>query len=198
MNISLIDKTETCSLTGLRENNPKFIVVHRTKSYPDFESLLAHHRDNLWNGVGYHIFVGKNNESYKCRPFDKEGAHAFGFNTNSISLCFYEPDSRLSREKINIGKETIAFLNDAFGNPELVSHTQAQAIYNNMLFKKYDLDYNLPVDINIVKEENFRMLECHLEKIIAKLPSEKYYPLKSSLKYFKNCPGEIFYQILEN
>jgi len=84
--MKFIDRTSTLE-GSLRDNSPEYVIVHSTRSYPEFEDLLEKHQKNGWSGVGYHLFVSDSNQISQARPFDKEGAHALGFNFNSIGLC---------------------------------------------------------------------------------------------------------------
>lgn len=40
-----------------------------------------------WNDVGYHIYIRLNGTVEYGRDLDEIGAHAFGFNSNSIGIC---------------------------------------------------------------------------------------------------------------
>lgn len=47
----------------------------------------GHIHDNGWDDIGYHFFITKNGTVQIGRKLDQVGAHAKGFNTNSVGIC---------------------------------------------------------------------------------------------------------------
>jgi len=47
----------------------------------------GHIHDNGWQDIGYHFFITKKGQLQLGRPLDVVGAHAEGFNTQSIGIC---------------------------------------------------------------------------------------------------------------
>ena len=47
-----------------------------------------HKNSKGWAGIGYHFYVRTNGEIWQGRPLEYVGAHAYGFNDNSIGICF--------------------------------------------------------------------------------------------------------------
>jgi hypothetical protein len=104
--MKIIDKISTTNVEELRENKPESIIVHSTKKYPNFNSLYnLHVNKNHWNGIGYHFFIDQHGKIYSIRPLDKEGAHAWGFNLNSIGICFYNGSAL--QDRLSLGKDLI-------------------------------------------------------------------------------------------
>ena len=66
------------------------IVVHcsATKADRDFteQDLEVCHRRRGMNGPGYHFYIRKNGDIKTTRPIEKIGAHARGYNAQSIGL----------------------------------------------------------------------------------------------------------------
>ena len=64
------------------------IVVHcsATKADRDFteQDLEVCHRRRGMNGPGYHFYIRKNGDIKTTRPIEKIGAHARGYNAQSI------------------------------------------------------------------------------------------------------------------
>ena len=82
---------------GMRVIN--LIVVHcsATKADRDFteQDLEVCHRRRGMNGPGYHFYIRKNGDIKTTRPIEKIGAHARGYNAQSIGIC-YEGGGRAS------------------------------------------------------------------------------------------------------
>ena len=55
--VNVIDMTHTLDRNNLRPNAPNYIVLHSTRSYPEFEHLYDNHKRRGFSGVGYHFFV---------------------------------------------------------------------------------------------------------------------------------------------
>lgn len=65
------------------------IVVHHTAG-PVNQSVLdihRYHRSKGWLGVGYNLLQDKEGAWHEGRGIDKQGAHAFGYNSNSVGIC---------------------------------------------------------------------------------------------------------------
>ena len=76
------------------------------------DMIVLHHADassctakdiNWWHicrgysGIGYHYFINKKGEIYKGRPDNTIGAHAKGYNSTSIGICF---EGRYNKEVV--------------------------------------------------------------------------------------------------
>jgi len=189
----ILDRTSTLDRTGLKKNVPKYIVLHSTNSYPTFEDLLTKHKKrNGWNGAGYHLFLEDKGDVSLCRPFETEGAHALGFNFDSIGFCIYTLDGLLTKSKIAKGKKVLSQLQEELGNLQLIPHTLAQIKYLNRLLKENELEKQFPEDLNCVNEDYFRKLKTEIDSFTGRLSTDSYGSLKMRLKEFKNCPGELF------
>ena len=68
------------------------IVIHcsATRVDRDFteDDLEVCHRRRGFNGTGYHFYIRKNEDIKITRPVECIGAHARGFNSNSIGICY--------------------------------------------------------------------------------------------------------------
>jgi len=188
-----IDKKYTTNEDKLKNNTPKSIILHST-NYDSFDHILdLHINDRGWEGVGYHLFVSKG-KIYCARSFNKEGAHALGFNFNSIGLCISNKD--LSKKDLNLAKIAIGEIRSEYGALPVFSHTLAQIKYINDLSKKGELDLYIPEKQDIVLEDNFQNLKEEFNDLAGKLSTNKLFDLKPQIKSFKNCPGEEFYKFL--
>ena len=68
------------------------IVVHCSATREDCtlspEDLDLIHRRRGFNGTGYHYYIRKDGSVHPARPLERVGAHAKGFNANSIGICY--------------------------------------------------------------------------------------------------------------
>ena len=69
--------------------NPEFIVVHHSASdrSQSIESIRQYHLSRGWDDIGYHMLVDFNGAIHMGRPLEIPGAHALGFNQQSIGIC---------------------------------------------------------------------------------------------------------------
>lgn len=68
------------------------IVVHCSatrcdRSYTEHD-LTTDHLCRGFSSAGYHFYIRKNGDIKSLRPVDKIGAHAKGYNTHSIGICY--------------------------------------------------------------------------------------------------------------
>ncbi len=190
----IISRFDTLNSDSLRTNKPEYLILHSTKNYPEFEDVLRYHKEEkAWSGMGYHLFISESGKITQGRPYNKEAAHALGFNTNSIGLCIYSSNGKLTENKVNITKGLIKTIEDEFPNLNLLSHTQAQVKYNNKLLKEYGINERFSDTMEIIDEKKFEELKLKMSDLAGKLNTDRYAKLKNSLKTFKNCPGEMFY-----
>lgn len=52
------------------------------------EDLERDHKARGFSSIGYHFYIRRDGTIYECRPINKIGAHVFGYNSNSIGLCY--------------------------------------------------------------------------------------------------------------
>lgn len=188
----LEDRTQDLDTAGLRHNTPENLILHSTYRYGDVESLAKFHKSRGWAGVGYHLYVSSDGKQYQCRPFDLEGAHAIGFNTSSIGLCFYNnPQDQPNEKIITSVKKLITKVRRRFPEIKLVSHTEAQIEYFNEILKKNGIDQEVTITPNLCNAREFELARTRMNAILA---STHIYSseINSCFKKFKNCPGGIF------
>ena len=70
----------------------RLLVVHcsATRCNDDFpvEALRRCHRERGFADIGYHFYLTRDGEVHVCRPVDRIGAHAAGWNDHSIGICY--------------------------------------------------------------------------------------------------------------
>lgn len=90
------------------------VVVHctATRVNVDFtqKDLLRCHRDRGMKCVGYHFYIRKDGYIWSTRPLDMVGAHARGFNAESIGIAYeggldeqgHPADTRTEKQKYSM------------------------------------------------------------------------------------------------
>ena len=75
----------------MEENDVKYIIVHGsyTPTSMDVSPQDIHHwhLDRGFSLIGYHYFIKRTGGIFNGRPTWMEGAHALGYNDNSIGIC---------------------------------------------------------------------------------------------------------------
>lgn len=69
------------------------IVVHCSATrcnHPYTQQQLYHdHVEvNHWRYIGYHYYITRDGTVHACRPVERMGAHARGYNGHSIGICY--------------------------------------------------------------------------------------------------------------
>ncbi len=68
------------------------IVIHcsatRCNQQFTFAMLKACHAARFKGGIGYHYYITRDGQLWPGRHEDEPGAHAKGFNANSIGICY--------------------------------------------------------------------------------------------------------------
>lgn len=69
------------------------IVVHcsatRCNRPYTLEQLEHDHvKVNGWRYIGYHYYITRDGTIHACRPEERMGAHARGYNAHSIGICY--------------------------------------------------------------------------------------------------------------
>ena len=69
------------------------IVVHcsatrSNRRYPLEQLRHDHVAVNGWRDIGYHFYITLDGVVHTCRPIERMGAHARGYNAHSIGICY--------------------------------------------------------------------------------------------------------------
>ena len=90
------------------------IVVHCTATRVDVDftqkDLLRSHRARGMTCVGYHFYIRKDGYIWSTRPLEMVGAHALGYNHNSIGIAYeggldeqgHPADTRTEKQKFSM------------------------------------------------------------------------------------------------
>ncbi|MDO4165467.1 MAG: N-acetylmuramoyl-L-alanine amidase [Bacteroides sp.] len=72
--------------------NIKLIVIHCSATREDQpfteQELEAAHRLRGFDGTGYHFYIRRDGRILTTRPVERVGAHARGYNRESIGICY--------------------------------------------------------------------------------------------------------------
>ena len=110
-----------------RDRVSKVVVHHTTGSYRDASTVRAiqrfHQVDRNWADIGYNFLVAPDGTIYEGRGWLVQGAHARGYNSESIGIA-YIGDGRLPVP--DEAFKSISYLIDKalekFGDVEVVGH----------------------------------------------------------------------------
>ncbi len=128
MKINAVDYKWNGSLT--RRTKTEMIVLHHAaaKSCTP-QQVHQWHLNNGWSGIGYHFFVRKDGQIYRGRPENVIGAHATGYNSKSIGICFegdYTRDN-MPKAQLEAGQELVAYLKNKYGITKVKGHRDLMA-----------------------------------------------------------------------
>lgn len=83
-----IKKTNLSFKSLVKRGSTKNIYIHHSASTTgDAKTFHKWHLSKGWSGIGYHFVILKNGTIEEGRPIDSVGAHAQGYNSNSIGIC---------------------------------------------------------------------------------------------------------------
>lgn len=120
----------------------KSIIVHCSDTYPDMdigaeEIREWHVKGNGWAGIGYNYIIRRDGTLENGRDLDGDGnveeevgAHAYGFNANSIGICMVGgkgrkdggPEANFTMAQYHTLVQLLNKLGAKYGNPELLGH----------------------------------------------------------------------------
>jgi N-acetyl-anhydromuramyl-L-alanine amidase AmpD len=108
------------------------LVLHHsgTSTRQTVNQIHNYHKNtNGWAGIGYHFYVRTNGDIWQGRPLDYVGAHAYGFNDNSIGICFegnFEVETMSDAQKES-GKWLVTYIKDSYPIEKVVGHRDLMA-----------------------------------------------------------------------
>lgn len=115
------------------------IVVHCSATKPDMNIGVSQidqwHKAKGWNGCGYHFVIKRDGTIEKGRDVRDIGAHARGFNTSSIGICYAggidsdgRPEDNRTEEQKRSMKSLIDTLRMIFPDTEVVGHRDLPSV----------------------------------------------------------------------
>ena len=68
------------------------IIIHCSATYPGQDVGMADidrwHRERGFDGIGYHYVIRLDGTIEEGRPYDRDGAHALGWNHRAVGICY--------------------------------------------------------------------------------------------------------------
>lgn len=108
-------KFRTMTPRAIKQIN-RTMLHHAAAVTCSVEDIHNWHLNNGWAGIGYNFLVRKDGKIYEGRPIDYVPAHATGFNTCSIGICFegnFEVETMSEAQK-QAGKELVAYIKEKY------------------------------------------------------------------------------------
>lgn len=105
------------------------ILHHTACSVASPEDIHRWHLANGWAGAGYNLYVRKDGTVYELRPIDCVGAHAQGYNSRSVGICFegnFE-EEEMTNAQVESGKQVIAYVKSIYGDIPFKGHRDVNA-----------------------------------------------------------------------
>jgi len=120
----------------------KLIVIHCADTYREMDigvrEIDRWHKENGWEGIGYHFVVRRSGVIESGRPLDqsmvpgwqvKQGAHVSGHNTESVGICMVGgkalgggPENNFTPEQFNSLFYLVQTLKRCFPAATVVGH----------------------------------------------------------------------------
>ena len=106
-----------------------YIILHHSTANISVESVHISHLNQGWCGIGYHFYIRKNGTIYRGRPMNTIGAHAVGYNSVSIGVCFegnFENETMCDAQ-IKAGQELVLYLKNIYPSSAVLKHSNVTA-----------------------------------------------------------------------
>lgn len=147
--VSVIDYGLSFSSLTPREGTNRIVIHHTGNPYDDdlsAEQIHASHQAQGWSGIGYHFVIRKDGSIELGRPDWSIGAHAYGFNSDSIGIhvCGNFDQAEPTKAQLDALPQLIADICDTYGliaaDTIVVGHRDlmATACPGNNLYKQMD------------------------------------------------------------
>lgn len=107
----------------------KMIVIHcaDTPASMDIgakEIRGWHIKERGWKDIGYHYVIRRNGVVEKGRNIEVIGAHAYGYNVNSIGICMVggKPEANFTIEQWSALEKLVKGLKFTYKNAQILGH----------------------------------------------------------------------------
>jgi N-acetyl-anhydromuramyl-L-alanine amidase AmpD len=131
-----------------RSRTDMCILHHTACSVASPEDIHRWHLANGWSGAGYNLYVRKDGTVYELRPMNCVGAHAQGYNSISIGVCFegnFEEED-MTDAQVESGKQVVAYVKSVYGDIPFKGHRDVNSTScPGANFKFDEIVYGAPV-----------------------------------------------------
>lgn len=121
----IIENNLVFGAMNIRTKTEKLALHHAAAITCTVQDIHRWHKEKGWSGMGYHFLVRKNGEIHRGRPINTVGAHAYGFNDESVGICFegnFEKEKMTKAQK-EAGKWLVAYIRQLYPSiTEVVGH----------------------------------------------------------------------------
>jgi hypothetical protein len=111
------------------------IIIHCSATPPAMDvgtkEIREWHKDRGWSDVGYNVVIRRGGKVEVGRPLDARGAHAKGYNSNSVGVCMIGgvneanvPEKNFTPKQWESLVVTIAFLIKASPEAKVIGHNE--------------------------------------------------------------------------
>ncbi len=105
-----------------------FIFLHHTATETAQLKAVAnyHMYHRHWKSIAYHYLILKNGKTIRCLKPESTSAHAVGFNSNSVSICFegnFDVDT-ISQTQYNSGLKLLFALHTKYPDAKITTHSE--------------------------------------------------------------------------
>ena len=117
------------------------IVVHCSGSRCDHRYTMKmlrydHVHNNGWTDIGYHFYITLDGVVHACRPVERMGSHALGYNAHSIGICYeggldangHPADTRTPAQKAAM-RELLKSLCTDYPEAEILGHRDLPGVH---------------------------------------------------------------------
>lgn len=191
-----INKTNFKFSSLTKRGDTKYIVLHHRAGDGDAISIHKEHLNLSYSGIGYHFYIRKNGQVYSGRPVDMTGAHAKGYNSSSVGICFegnFENEKVSDEQKIS-GRELIKNLKEKYPMAKVVCHRDLNpTLCPGKNFEKGDFMTEELTSVNdIVWELSHRNIITDKALWLKKLEedTDSYWLARKCLNYIRGIQGE--------
>lgn len=110
-------------------------VIHCAATTPSMDigkkEIDRWHRARGFFGIGYHFVIRRDGSLEEGRPLEKAGAHASGYNENSVGICLVggidekgNPENNFTNAQWITLKRVITMLDQLYPNSKIVGHNE--------------------------------------------------------------------------
>lgn len=124
--------------------NRTHIILHCSDSPQgrgdNAETIHRWHKENGFDGIGYHFVILENGAIESGRPLFWDGAHTRGFNNKSIGICMIGKDT-FTDEQIESAKSLINSTRGLFNIPieNILGHYETEQAHGKTC-PNYDME----------------------------------------------------------